>query len=52
MTLKRITTNVGAPQSTLGRSPEERVNAADLDFGTQIHECVTSSMARAATKVS
>jgi hypothetical protein len=35
-TLKRAQTYVGAPQSTLGPSPGEKVDAADLDF---ILEC-------------
>jgi hypothetical protein len=37
MTLKRIMTSVGALRSTLGRSPEEKVDAADLDFNSQMH---------------
>ena len=37
MTLKRIMASVGALRSTLGRSPEEKVDAADLDFNAQMH---------------
>jgi hypothetical protein len=37
MTLKRIMASIGALRSTLGRSPEEKVDAADLDFNAQMH---------------
>jgi hypothetical protein len=50
-TLKRIMTNVGALQSTLGQSPEEKVDAADLDSSHSVNDGVTMSMACAATKV-
>jgi hypothetical protein len=51
-TLKRVMTNVGALQSTLGQSLEEKVDAADLDSSHRVNSGVTTSMARAATKVS